>query len=1087
VSRAVGEFTPLRVRSHGSLLYGTASPSALIARALELGYDSLALTDRDNLYLAIPFYREARAEGLRPLLGCTLGVAAGEVLLVPVDRRGYARMCALITASRLDPDFDLVRTLAASGEESPASGLHLVVESIGLAAALLHAGVPRARGVMERESRIEGGDGGLWMGVRGLARERPLLAERATAARTLGIPTVATGDCAMLEPADHEAHRAAVTAARGELIERMPLSAFCAGDAWLAPPAEWVRRVRAIASAAGVGAVASEALANNRLIAASVRLEIELGVPIFPRAPLPPGEDGRARLLRLGREGIAWRYRRGPGSAPALARLDQELGVIQRMGFNDYFLLVAEIVEFARARGIATVGRGSGASSLVAYVLGITNVDPLRYGLSFERFLNPSRRDCPDLDIDLCWKRRDEVIDHVYETYGHDRVAMISTHATLGARSAFRETAKALGVSNARVNQLARRIPRELERPYLARLAAQPEARAVDWREPVLAHALRLAERLDGAPRHLSVHCGGMVIADRPLTYYVPLERAAKDVVVTQFEMRAIEAIGLVKMDLLGNRALSTIAECVTHVRERGDVVPDLDRCADGDPATAAAIAAGDTLNCFQLESPAMRNLLRMLDAKSLDDTIAAVALVRPGPAESGMKEAFCRRHRGLERDEFLHPLLEPVLASTHGVMLYEEDVMRVAAALTGLSLAEGDDLRRAIGAARTDEEFRSLERGFVARALRAGIEEPAARAVWRDLTRFGAYAFCKAHAAGYGTLGYHCAYLKAHYTTEFAVGILNHHAGMYSTWVHVEDLRRRGVEFRPPCVWRSEWDTTFERDPGGDAAVRVGLSRVFGLAERAGARIIAARAARPFVSLADFIERARPSAAELEPLVLSGALDRLGRTRPSLLLEARIHATRPGRGGSRAKRSELAPAQVAHAHTGAAGSSESRRRDRVGRVEEACPVAGLADILPDPISPVAVPELPELDLPDRVRGECRATGLWFSAHPLDVFVSREAFAGVTPAIELDAHVRRHVAVAGLPCAYRRVETKSGESMMFVTLADKTGLAECVLFPDAYRAHAAAVRGEVLRIEGRVDQTLGAIAVTAERVTVASG
>ena len=1105
-------FVPLRVRSHGSLLYGTASPQALVARALESGCGALALTDRDNLYLAIAFYRAARAEGLAPLIGAEVSARAGAgALLIALDRRGYANLCSVLTARHLDAGFDLARSLAEAW-----AGLHVVAESPALAAALLAAGVPAAEPDGPRGPRRAGG---LWLGLRGLPPERgPAsgcpLRERVAAARALHVPLVATGDCAMLEPRDRDTHRAAVAAAAGELLERMPPGAFAAREAWLAPPAEWERRVRATCAGAGVPEAADEALANNATLAARCHLEIEMGVPIFPKAPLPEGEAGAAWLRRLAEAGLARRYGRDRAAVRrARARLGEELGLIERLGFTDYFLLVAEIVEFARARGIPTVGRGSGASSIVAYLLGITNVDPLRHGLCFERFLHPRRRDCPDLDIDLCWKRRDEVIRHVYETYGHDRVAMIATHATLGARSAFRETAKVLGVSNARVNALARRIPRELEPPYLERLESRPESRAIPWREPPLAEALRLAERLDGAPRHLSVHCGGIVIADRPLTYYVPLERAAKDVVVTQFEMRAIEQIGLVKMDLLGNRALSTIGECVSLAGRRALHV-DVERIPEREAVTAARVAAGDTLNCFQLESPAMRHLLRMLGARSLEETIAAVALVRPGPAGApagggpSMKETFCRRHRGLEPDVFHHPALEPVLAATHGVMLYEEDVMRVAAALAGLSLAEGDDLRRAIGAARDEEELRSLERGFVAQAARQRVGTASARAVWQDLTRFAAYAFCKAHAAGYGTLGWQSAYLKAHFPTEWAVGILNHHAGMYATWVHVEDLRRRGVEFRAPCVNRSSWETTLEASrgqgpgPGGlrgharlrnpaparsssassailaplasgrprgtllardpavhdtgrpsataPCVVRVGLGRVFGLAEATGARIVAARTERPFRTLADLVDRARPALPELESLILAGALDFTGRTRPSLLLEARLGAS-PAR---RASAHERAPALVA-------------------------PDGTL--LAPEPVSPVAAPELPEFDLAERVRGECRATGLWFSAHPLDVLVEARALRDTVPTAEIERHTGRRVAIAGLPCAYRRVETKSGGTMLFLTLADRSGLAECVLFPDAYRAYAQVARAQIVRVEGRADETLDAVTLTVER------
>jgi error-prone DNA polymerase len=420
------------------------------------------------------------------------------------------------------------------------------------------------------------------------------------------------------------------------------------------------------------------------------------------------------------------------------------------------------------------------------------------------------------------------------------------------------------------------------------------------------------------------------------------------------------------------------------------------------------------------------------------------------------MKEAYCRRRRGLEAPAFAHPRLEGVLGPAHGVMLYEEDVMAVAAAIAGLSLAEGDDLRRAIGAARRDEEFRALEGGFVGQAARAGVDETSARAVWRDLTRFAAYAFCKAHAAGYGTLGWHSAYLKTHFPAEWAVGILNHHAGMYATWVHVEDLRRHGVEFRAPCTRRSEWDARLERSvPGGSAAppaaalrlppprapVRVGLSCVFGLAEATARRILAARAERPFESLADFVDRARPALPEAEALILAGALDWTGRTRPSLLLEARVTDAR--------QRGTRLPARAAD-----------------------------ASLLPRAVAPMAVPELPEFDLAERVSGECRASGLWFSAHPLEALVDPAALRGVTPAAALAGRVGRRVALAGLPCATRRVETRQGNAMLFLTLADRSGLAECVLFPDAYRALARAVRGQIVRVEGRVEETLGALTVT---------
>src|SRR5262245_35734141 len=641
-------FVPLRVRSHGSLLAGVASPEALCERAAELGHAAIGLTDIDNLYLAVRFMDAAKGAGLRAIVGAEVTALAGgnRALLIPFDRRGWASLCSVLTAHHLDDAFDPVRAIGECH-----AGLHVIVDSPGLAMALLAAGVPAAIAAAEEVAKQRKHVGGVWLGVRGIAAERPRLRERLAESWRLGVPAVATGDVWMLSPRDHETHRVAVTAARGELLERMPRSAFCSHDALLRSPAEWAKRVRSVCAGAGCAEQAEPLLENNAALVARCRLELEMGVPIFPRAPLPEGVTGEQRLRELSLAGVARRYAAGMARAQARRRLDTELALIERMGFTDYFLLVADIVGFARERGIPTVGRGSGASSIVSYALGVTSVDPVRYGLCFERFLHPQRRDCPDLDVDLCWRRRDEVIAHVYEAYGHDRVAMISPHATLGPRSAFREAAKGLGVPLPRVNALAKRVPRSMDPSALEQVleggaprgrapvpagdaGARERAKAAgagpgagpgvgphdfgpEFAEPRIAEALRLGARLAGAPRHLSVHCGGLVIADRELTQYLPLERAAKGVVVSQFEMRAVEAIGLVKMDLLGNRAITTIGECVALAGVGGEgAAPDPETIADDDGVAAAAVAAGDTLNCFQLESPAMRHLLRMLDAR---------------------------------------------------------------------------------------------------------------------------------------------------------------------------------------------------------------------------------------------------------------------------------------------------------------------------------------------------------------------------------------------------------------------------------------------------------------------------------------
>jgi DNA polymerase III alpha subunit len=411
-----------------------------------------------------------------------------------------------------------------------------------------------------------------------------------------------------------------------------------------------------------------------------------------------------------------------------------------------------------------------------------------------------------------------------------------------------------------------------------------------------------------------------------------------------------------------------------------------------------------------------------------------------------------------------LHERLRGTLAETHGVMLYEEDVMRVAAALCGLPLAEGETLRRAIAGARGDEEFRFLESGFVAQAARAGVAEAGARTVWRELARFAGYAFCKAHAAGYGRLAWQSAYFKTHFPAAWAVGILEHHAGMYPTWAHVEDLRRAGVTFLPPCALASAWETTLVATPSGrvvagrGGAVRVGLHRVTGLAHATGARLVAERQRRPFASLADLADRARPTPPELESLVLAGALDWTGRARAALLLEARVGTAIAAHAGRRAPLE--APALL-----GLDGS----------------PFAPAATA-PRP-GGEALPELPEFGFPERVRGEFAATGMWFSAHPLAAFDAAAARRGCVDAAALERHVGRRVAVCGIPCASRRTEAKSGGVVLFTTLADESGLAECVLFPRDYPRLGAAMRGKIVRAEGRVDDSLGALTLVVERAT----
>jgi DNA polymerase III alpha subunit len=1045
---------PLIVRSGYSLGWGTALPRALLQRAREQGLDALALTDRDNLYGAVGFLRAAGDVGVRAILGAEVtpregapeipgedgarGIrrgparVGGSVVLLVREPRGYEALCRILTARHLAPSFDLEDQIARN-----AGGLEVLVREPTLLASLrdrvpaerLHATVVRPDG--DR------------------AAEREL---RSTAGR-LGIGLIGTID-GFLGGADEWAtHRLLAAVRENELVTRLEPTSVAAVGTHLADAAE---TFRLFADDPGL-------LAAARRVALGCRFgPSDLPAPgaLFPRLPLPDGESAYDRLYRMTQDGLRRRYPRI--TQEVARRLARELEQIDAMGFTDYFVVVGDIVSAARARGIPTVGRGSGASSIVSYALGITNVDPVRYCLTFERFLHRLRRDLPDLDIDLCWRRRDEVIRHVYETYGADRVAMISTHNHYQARGAFREAAKAFGVDPETADRIARAIPSFSDRPLVEAVRSTPSGRALDLDEPPLPELLGAADRLIGLPHTLGIHCGGIVIGPGPLASWVPLEMATKGIVVTQYEMHAVEAVGLVKIDLLGNRAISTIAEAIEGIHAGGETPPDIQAIPDPDPPTAALLAEGATLGCFQIESPGMRNLLRMLRTRDLEGTIHALSLIRPGPAGSGMKERFVRRARELEPTTYLHPVLEPLLASTHGVLLYEEDVICVASAIGGFDRAVGDLLRRAIASASRvsadpslgerpstgepsgddpwrDLTMRGLENRFIACAVRNRVDPDVARQVWEELARFGSYAFCKAHASGYGVLAYITTYLKAHHPGPFYAALLNNHQGMYPLRAHVEEARRMGVPLAAPCVHRSAEGWTWD-----GSKLRCGLGQVRGLSVSTRETILLQRARAPFADVEEFLGRTGASVPEAEALILCGALDEVGPgPRPARLWSLHCRARR---GGERREESSM-------------------RLGLPGRPENGA--------------------WREYDESTRVRHELETLEIAISAHPVAALRAELAGSRPLPAATPAGRMRREgpAVVVGILTAARRVRTKRGDTMLFLTLEDETGLAECTLFPPVYARFGTAVRGGwLLQATGTVEAPFGAPTLTVERL-----
>jgi len=1046
------DFAHLHVHSNFSLLQGAFRVCELVEAAARMGLPAVALTDTNGLYGAIEFYEAAREAGLRPVIGAEIVWGDEQCVCLAASRWGYANLCRIVTERRLagtphygdflasetvrppgeaGADFDIASSLAAD-----ADGL-FVLTATGALLRRLRGVVPEGRLYAELradsprsfETRCPSLRGA---GAPGGETER---ADVADLAERLGVPLVATVNVNLLQPDDHKTHAVLSAIRENASLKAVLAEPHMLADrhSFLMPPAEVAARLPP--------AVREEAMGNSLRIAEACALELELGVPRFPRAELPPDRTACQRLRDVAYAGARARYGRVAG--PVKARLEKELKVIEMLDFCDYFLVVRDIVAFAEREGIPHVGRGSAANSIVAYSLGISAVDPLKFDLYFERFLNEFRTDVPDIDIDFCWRRRDEVIAYVYRRYGKGRVAMVSTHSTLRARSAFRDVARVTGLPRSEIDALSKRLPSYGASSIEEAMAAFPEMADFPIAQEPWRSVVRTALRIDGYVRHLGIHLGGLVIGDRPLTWYTALENSAKGIVVTQYEMGSIERTGLVKIDLLGQRSLSIVSEAARSVQEQRGIRVELERLPDRDERTAALLRHGRTMGCFQIESPGMRQLLQMLQAEGIADLIQALSLIRPGPSSSGMKHAFIRRMRGEEPTTYPTPLLEEALSSTYGVMLYQEDILRVAQAVAGFSLAEGDELRKYTSKKRSREKLAGFRRRFVRGATARGVGPAVAEDIWRQIESFAAYSYCKAHASTYGHIAYQAAYLKAHYPAEFLASVIANKAGFYDPRTYLEDARRFNVKVLNPCVRRSDIECRPER-----GAIRPGLEFVKALSRSTIRQILQQRTLRPFESLEDFCARVRPARQELENLILCGAFDSLGRTRPTLMMEAdRV-------------RSRARPAAAA----APAG----------GRLFEAPRVYALS---------AHVPEQPPYPLSERVLWELRILGFSHSGHPLDAWDGRMKGVAHTPSFEVRHHVGRRVTVLGWLVTTRRAVTRNHEYMKFLTLEDRHGVVEVAVFPDVYRRCGRAMAGAgCYRVRGTVKEQHGSVSLVADDV-----
>jgi len=1042
--------------------------------------DAVALTDTDGLYQAVPFARACEAAGVRPIVGAELTDprGRGRAVVLARDRAGYEELCALVSRRHLDEGFDLKREIVDRSDRLVVlTRDHHHLEAV--------AASGRREGVYAEVRPAPPGDAPQPQAERTLRRETLAWTER------LAIPPVATTAAYYEGPEDRRAHRvlraigANATLAglnRLEARGRRPPEA----RRWLetgpfAPETAWFMTGRDLAEAF---ADCPGALENASRVAATCRFAFERDACHFPRYPVPESETPFAYLWKLAFQGLAARYR--PLAPEAIRRLQAELDVIEETGFADVYLVIRDIARWAEAAHVPMVGRGSAANSLVSFCLGITHVDPLKHNLFFERFLSRERGDAPDFDLDFCWRRRDRVIEAVYERFGPERVAMIATFCRLGARGALREVARALGIPDREISNVTKRVPHYSSVEMLLELKdALPECRGLPFDRPPWDEVLALALEVDMVPRHPGVHPGGIVIAPEAIDRHVPRQRSAKGVVVTQFDMDPVEEVGLVKIDLLGNRGLSAIADVADRLREEegveirwatGEDDPGGEAPGEGglstvrwinpfrDPATRRIMREGRTMGCFYIESPGMRALLRKLSCDTFEMLTAASSIIRPGIADSGMMDAFVRRFHGEEEVVHLHPVMEELLADTYGVMIYQEDVIKVVHRLAGMSLGEADAMRRSMAKKGDYDDLGTFRRRFLDGARANGVGDAVAREIWRQIESFAGYSFCKAHSASYAQVSFRSAYLKARFPAAFMASVLANGGGFYPAFAYVEEARRMGLDVRLPDVNRSGATWRAEVPPGGTLAdartIRAGLGQIAEVETATVERVLAERErGGPFVSLGDVCARVPVGIPELHRLIDAGCFDAFDLTRPQAKWRAETLLRGWDGGGD----------------GGAGADTLFARPAWRAMVRETPPV----------------PSLPDAPAGERHRREWELLGVSVHHHPVEfwrreveaVRAGRGAGAPAIVAADLAGHRGRRVTMVGFLTTTKRVRTKRAEPMMFLTLEDETDIWDVVLFPRAYQRYGDRLvdRGPYV-VTGRVEDDPRPSSVTAERL-----
>lgn len=992
-------YAALHNHSWFSLLDSPIPPEQLASAAEACGMTAIALTDRDTLAGAVAFWKKCRDLGLHAVTGSEVTLEDSSTLVLLVENgRGYSNLCRLIT-TRIDHPAGITWADLARFSE----GLICLTGPRGSLARTLRRNQPpdaeldRLREIFGRNLALE-----ISPHTDDDLRLARLFAELS---RRHKVALATTADAHYLDPCDRLRFDILQSMRTLTMLNQPHPEKLPAGRHHFHTPDEMARYFGSL----------PQAIENTQRIAERCHFDFELGDIHFPRFPCP---DAVAELRARTRRGLERRY----GASPArevIERLDREMAIIEEVGYAEYFLVFSEIVDWCASKGISTLARGSAAGSLVCYLLGISNVCPFRFGLCFERFLNRERMQfakLADIDLDLPWDRRDEVIRHVFDHYGRDHVAMIGAVHTFQGRSAVADIAKVYGIPEREARRFTERLPWYTGDAREAALNT-PECRDLPVNDEPYKTVLSLAGSFDGIPRHFAMHPCGLVVSGSAVVDRMPLFESSKGILTTHYTMDDVEELGLLKMDLLGQAGLTVLHDTLQNLAESGKPVPALDRLDWSDSPTWETIASGQARGVFHIESPAMTSLLVMSDCRDIDCLTTVESIIRPGAANEGKKRAFARRYQGLEPPAYAHPSLEPLLADTYGLMAFEEHILLVANGFAAMPWGRADLLRRALVKNRDRARIESLGEEFRQSACALGRTEAEIDSVWALLRDFAGYMFNKAHSAAYAVEAFAGAWLKTRYPVEFLAAVLTSRRGFYSPMLYVLEALRNGARFLPPDVNASD----IRRFVPGDGAIRLPLDQVKGLTATTLDRIASAR---PFSDAGEFYRKARPARDEWLALLKSGALDSLGEPRGRLFW-------------------------------------------RLQRLEASMKKGGA-----EPWINGELPETFDAGVQTRARWEVETLGFPVSLHPLECFGPKVAWKNYVTVARLTERQRefygKTVRVCGLVVADRRHPTAQG-TMKFLTLADWTGFVEVSLFARTYREYGHLTVKPVLSIEATVD------------------